>query len=87
MIFQKRKIVENNSHCVRNEVEMELIENMLSAIAAHQFQKEKWFHFDFWSEYYLIVITSISVPKIVVNRGHASYKIFHRFYPFFNKIL
>ena len=51
MIFQKRKIVENNSHCVRNEVEMELIENMLSAIAAHQFQKEKWFHFDFWSEY------------------------------------
>ena len=66
---------------------MELIENMLSAIAAHQFQKEKWFHFDFWSEYYLIVITSISVPKIVVNRGHASYKIYHCFHPFFNKIL
>ena len=42
--------MENNSHCVRNEVEMELIENMLSAIAAHQFQKEKWFHFDFWSK-------------------------------------
>ena len=29
---------------------MKLIEEMLSAIAAHQFQKEKWFHFDFWSK-------------------------------------
>ena len=43
--------MENNSHCVRNEVEMKLIEDMLSAIAAHQFQKEKWFHFDFWSKF------------------------------------
>ena len=42
--------MENNSHCVRNEIEMKLIEDMLSAIAAHQFQKEKWFHFDFWSK-------------------------------------
>ena len=42
--------MENNSHCVRNETEMLIIENMLSAIAAHQFQKEKWFHFDFWSK-------------------------------------
>ena len=36
-------IIEKNSHLVRNEDDLKYFETILSAIAAHQYQKESWF--------------------------------------------
>ena len=36
-------IIEKNSHLVRNEDDLKYFEMILSAIAAHQYQKESWF--------------------------------------------
>ena len=36
-------IIEKNSHLVRNEDDLKYFEAILSAIAAHQYQKESWF--------------------------------------------
>ena len=36
-------IIEKNSHLVRNEDDLKHFETILSAIAAHQYQKESWF--------------------------------------------
>jgi len=43
------ELVEKNSHLVRNSDDLKLIQSMVSAIAKHQYQKEKWFSISSWT--------------------------------------
>lgn len=43
------ELIEKNSHLVRNTEDLKLIQTMLSGIAKHQYQKEKWFSISSWS--------------------------------------